>query len=310
MMRKWKDLDPEVKAQVANELGKYVYMLVDPRDGVPFYVGKGRGLRFDAHGWEALFAARFDEGEVAAEDLRRLKVGRINEIRSAGLEPDIWIVRYGMSSDSEYTAVEAACIDLLRSMPIRPTENGGTRLPHGNKAGLTNARTEQAKGHGIVLLDDLIDELAAPLLTYDKPLLLIRLGSWVESSEEIPGGVERPGYGYKSEWLSSSVRTQRFEEIGVSACGWWPISPSGVEAEEIKYFVAVHRGVTRGLFRIVPGSWETKEYDRHESGRVNRRSACRFEVIDSGPDFDAIIGPHGHRIQGIQQNSFYWPFKR
>ena len=31
-----------VHQQVADELGLYVYMLVDPRTGVPFYVGKGR----------------------------------------------------------------------------------------------------------------------------------------------------------------------------------------------------------------------------------------------------------------------------
>ena len=35
------ELDPYVQRQVADELGLYVYMLVDPRDSVPFYAGRG-----------------------------------------------------------------------------------------------------------------------------------------------------------------------------------------------------------------------------------------------------------------------------
>lgn len=39
-------LDNDVKKQVGAELGLYVYMLLDPRNGMPFYVGKGRGFTF------------------------------------------------------------------------------------------------------------------------------------------------------------------------------------------------------------------------------------------------------------------------
>lgn len=35
----------------------YVYMLIDPRDGIPFYVGKGRDQRMYAHRAEALSAS-------------------------------------------------------------------------------------------------------------------------------------------------------------------------------------------------------------------------------------------------------------
>lgn len=44
------ELDPCVQRQVADELGLYVYMLVDPRASVPFYVGKGRCERLAVHG--------------------------------------------------------------------------------------------------------------------------------------------------------------------------------------------------------------------------------------------------------------------
>ena len=51
MMSVTKDeISPDVLRQVADELGHYVYALVDPRDGIPFYIGKGTGDRFAAHG--------------------------------------------------------------------------------------------------------------------------------------------------------------------------------------------------------------------------------------------------------------------
>lgn len=308
---KWSDLDPDVQGQVADELGLYVYMLVDPRDGLPFYVGKGRGTRFAAHGWEAMLKPDID-GDNKSSDEDSGKVHKIRTIRESGGEPEIWILRYGMQSEAEYTAVEAACIDLLRSMPVRPKEREEPRLPNGNAEGLTNFRREEAWGHGIVLLDDLVDEFAAPALTDDRPLLIIRLGPWTDAQtpEDMPDGTKRSSYGYKAEWLASRERIKHFQEIGDSACGWWKIRPEEVERRGITHFVAVHRGVTRGLFRIVPDSWQTKDYGAYPSGRRDRRRACRFEIVDSGGDFDAIVGEHGHRVKGIRQNSFYWPFKK
>lgn len=56
-------LDGNVIKQVSERLGQYVYLLVDPRDSRPFYVGKGRGVRMLAHG-HRLEAA--DDGELAS----------------------------------------------------------------------------------------------------------------------------------------------------------------------------------------------------------------------------------------------------
>ncbi len=78
-------------------LKSYVYVYIDPRNGKPFYIGKGKGSR--------LFSHLDDQAETD-------KVSKIREIIQSGNEPQIDILRYGLS-DSEAALVEAASIDLL-----------------------------------------------------------------------------------------------------------------------------------------------------------------------------------------------------
>ena len=54
-------VDPAVLKQVSDELQLYVYMLVDPRNGIPFYVGKGQGIRAHAHLAEAMIEIDEDD---------------------------------------------------------------------------------------------------------------------------------------------------------------------------------------------------------------------------------------------------------
>ena len=67
----------QIKGEVAQVLKSYVYVYIDPRDGKPFYIGKGQGSR--------LFAHLEDQSECE-------KVARIAKIRAAGLEPQIDIL--------------------------------------------------------------------------------------------------------------------------------------------------------------------------------------------------------------------------
>lgn len=72
-------LDDRVIDQVASELGRYVYVLVDPRDSRPFYVGKGQGLRFLSHDRAAPETLDEDEGpkpRVFAASGRRKRIQR------------------------------------------------------------------------------------------------------------------------------------------------------------------------------------------------------------------------------------------
>jgi hypothetical protein len=104
-------IDKSVIAQVSDELGAYIYMLVAPRPGVPFYVGKGQGPRHTTYLAEALGTGEEPPGEEPPRERSR-KVTKFREILDRGDEPEVWILRYGLTP-SEYTAVDAAAIDLL-----------------------------------------------------------------------------------------------------------------------------------------------------------------------------------------------------
>ncbi|MEX6462844.1 hypothetical protein AB6N35_00520 [Dietzia cinnamea] len=154
---------PDPIGDVAEILGYYVYLLVDPRDGRPFYVGKGRGERANSHEIEALAGHVTLPADPSVTNLPKTelsaKTARIAEIHNAGLRPDVWIARYGLTK-SEYTAVEAALIDLLSWLPASESSDGNAP-----RSGLTNLRREQSKGHGMERLQTLIDDLKAPDLT-------------------------------------------------------------------------------------------------------------------------------------------------
>lgn len=296
-------LDPKIRRQVADELSLYVYALIDPRTAIPFYVGKGRGERFAAHGYEAMYNS---EADAESEVTRSRKVTRIREIRAAGLEPEIWVIRHGMKSKTEYTAVEAASIDLLQSFPLLEIVGGEPRYPNQHLDQLTNARKEANRGYGIMRLTDLIEEKAAPLLDTTMPLLTITLNTWKESpgGEQMPGGRIRYGYGYKNEWLPSEERKKNYDNIALSASGWWRINPERVKESNIEYAAALYRGVTRALLRIVPNSWV---FDP-DTGRY----AFEYEVVEDGAVFEETVGEFGHREPPRKpgmQNCFYWPRK-
>ncbi len=91
------EIKHEITSEVAKILKSYVYVYIDPRNGKPFYIGKGKGSRVFSH-----LSAKSETD----------KVERIAEIRRSGKEPRIEILRYGLS-DSEAHLVEAASIDLI-----------------------------------------------------------------------------------------------------------------------------------------------------------------------------------------------------
>ena len=89
----------EFDTKTAEEIGYYVYALIDPRNEKPFYVGKGKGNRVFAHARDALEQATTTD-----------KLDTIREIVGAGLRVDYVIVQHGLNEETAF-AVETSLID-------------------------------------------------------------------------------------------------------------------------------------------------------------------------------------------------------
>lgn len=136
-------MDLRIPADVAERLGFYVYLYVDPRTGRPFYVGKGQGQRVLAH-------------MDLQGDSRKTRV--LAELKDAGLEPRIDILAHALPDEASAFRIEAAVIDLL------------------DLAELTNeVRGWRATDLGRMPLPDLIAMYAAPPVEVTDPAILIRI---------------------------------------------------------------------------------------------------------------------------------------
>lgn len=186
--------------EVAERIGPYyVCVLVDPRDDSIFYVGKGTGQRLLAHGYEELFKA--DRGP------RSGKVACIREMRNAGHEPRIDVVRHGLT-EQEALLIEAALIDCVGQLTNKVAGHGAAK-------GRTSLG-ELVSRHGATDVDP-----------GASPVILVRLGPWKDHYEEIEPGIFRPGHGYR-DGMSP-------KELAVSTRAWWAhISPTSVERRGIR----------------------------------------------------------------------------
>lgn len=89
----------------------YVYELIDPRNGLPFYVGKGKDKRVYFHLSE----------NVRAKSENVKKFNKIEKIRRAGYEPQIKIVEYFQDEDDAYEYEET----LIKQYGRKDIENFG-----------------------------------------------------------------------------------------------------------------------------------------------------------------------------------------
>lgn len=91
--------------EIHADLGHYVYRLVDPRNGVTFYVGKGQKDRVFDHMRGAISADVDENGlENAMPQIDEVseKVSVIRDILSEGLKPIHVIHRHGLSGRKHF----------------------------------------------------------------------------------------------------------------------------------------------------------------------------------------------------------------
>lgn len=131
-----------IPQRVREKLGYYVYLYVDPRNDLPFYVGKGKGNRLLSH---------------LNDTKETKKARRIAELRKLGLQPVIEILKYGLS-EKEALLIESASIELIGIDQL-------TNRVKGHHANL------QGRGR----LEDIIHELNAEDVTIEHPVILINI---------------------------------------------------------------------------------------------------------------------------------------
>lgn len=132
-----------IRPEVAERLGYYVYLYVDPRTGKPFYVGKGRGGRALAH----LMSS--------AGESRKAQI--LAELEREGKQPRIDILAHALPSEETALRIEAAVIDLL------------------GLDQLSNLVSGQGIQFGRISLEELTFYYAAKPIDIVDPVLLIRI---------------------------------------------------------------------------------------------------------------------------------------
>ena len=138
----------KITDEIANRLKSYVYLYIDPRNGEVFYVGKGKGNR--------LFSHLDDKSDTEICE-------KISEIRSEGLEPQIDLLRYGIT-DSQAILVKSAIIDLI------------------GKSNLTNRVSgNHTRSFGRITSHELINMLAAEPVKVRHKVILITINQLYRS---------------------------------------------------------------------------------------------------------------------------------
>ena len=111
-------------SEVRERLQCYVYRLIDPRDGLTFYVGKGSGDRVFDHVRAALENESQEPSSGNEEGVEiDFKLDTINQIHNENLEVIHIIHRHGMCEETALE-VEAALIDAYAGLVNKQTGHG------------------------------------------------------------------------------------------------------------------------------------------------------------------------------------------
>jgi len=112
-------------------MNSYVYTLVDPRNNLPFYVGKGVGRRCFFHSWEARNTKNISR-----------KLNKIRQLHNHGVEAVICKVEENVT-DEQAKDLECLLIEEMRDIGIKLTNmtDGGDGTAGYKQSPETIART-------------------------------------------------------------------------------------------------------------------------------------------------------------------------
>ena len=179
-------------AGVAEQLKWYVYRLIDPRNGETFYVGKGRVNRVFEHA-RGNYSDTTNREVEEREDETDLKLHRIRDIRTAGLEVGHVVHRHGIEREDVAYEVEAALIDAY--------------------PGLTNRVGGHGSGdYGSRHVDEIVRQYAAEEFEVKENLMLIYIGRYLHITGDPYESVRRA-------WKVDAERARTFRLVLANSNG-------------------------------------------------------------------------------------------
>jgi hypothetical protein len=170
--------------KVCEALGYYVYALINPDTGLPFYIGKGEGNRVFNH-------VESDEdgaGSIKLETIHRIGKDRVRHV----------ILRHGLT-EQEAFLVESVLIDLFKNTKgMEHLASGNAVLGHGSML------------HGYRSVEEIIALYASePLMHMPDDFVLININRKYVRSSDTDGIYEAT----KEIWKMSFPRAQRFKYV-------------------------------------------------------------------------------------------------
>jgi hypothetical protein len=134
---------------VADKLSVYVYLLVDPRTGRPFFVGRGRGDRCFRHVEAARALTETAPGDTTGAGPKFPGLDRIREAESDGRPVRIEILRHGLTLPEAELVV--AAVDDALGLGL-DTRLGSQRSPAVDLGAALAKRAKIKRSHRVVLL--------------------------------------------------------------------------------------------------------------------------------------------------------------
>ena len=139
----------DIPIEVAEQLGHYVYLYIDPRNDSIQYIGKGVGSRAISH---------------LSEESTSEKILWINELKKQGLSPRIEILSYNLRDSAEALAVEAAAIDLIGLKNLKNVVRG-----------------HKSNEFGRMNINEIRSRLASENAEINDPVILVRINRTFQS---------------------------------------------------------------------------------------------------------------------------------
>jgi hypothetical protein len=211
----------EFPTEVIDQMGYYVYRLIDPRNGETFYVGKGKGNRVFQHIKCALSADDSDE----LND----KLQTIREINNSGLDVIHVIHRHGLDKGN-VLEVEAALIDAYTGITNIMGGHGSNEYGPMNAYEVINkyAAEEVIFEHKVLMIT--INRSINNTSVYDATRFAWRIDKNKAERADLVFGVEKGivvGVFVAEEWKKATPH--QFPEFNKYVNGRWGFS--GQEAD-------------------------------------------------------------------------------